>query len=71
MPRRSACLVERPGITRSTRHNREVGRNFTDRRVEVDGHGRFARSGPQGPGAGQQRLSDRVELAHVTKGNAA
>ena len=45
--------------------------HFTDRGVDIDGHGRVAGSSPESPGASEQLLSDRVELAHVTKGETA
>ena len=44
--------------------------HFIDRGVEVDGHGRVLRTGAHGPGARQELFSHRVELAHVTEGEA-
>lgn len=48
-----------------------VSEHFTDRGVDVDGHGLVARTGPEGPGARQQHLGHPVQLAHVAEGEAA
>ena len=64
-------IAARTGVAGALRPLLREAVGLAHRRIEVDGEWRLAGSGPGGPGAGEQRATDAVELADVAPAEAA